>query len=105
VHVISYKRIREAKDKYPQASSAMDGWYRIMKKNTFNNFSEVKRTFGSVDISRAFYIFYIFDVGGNKLRIITNIHFDRRKFYIRHVLTHKEYDKQNWKIGGYYEKR
>ena len=40
---------------------------------------------------------YIFDLGGNKLRLIASIHFNRQKIYIRHILTHKEYDKGDWR--------
>ena len=94
MHVITQQRIWEAKKKFPDAAGALDGWYRIIKKNKFNNFSEIKRTFNSVD---KFKDVYIFDIGGNKLRLITNIHFSSQKIYIRHVLTHKEYYKGNWK--------
>ena len=39
----------------------------------------------------------VFDTGGNKFRLITSIHYNRRKVYIRAVLTHAEYDRGNWK--------
>ena len=41
--------------------------------------------------------FIVFNIGGNKYRLITAIHFNRRKVYIRHVLTHQEYDRGAWK--------
>jgi mRNA interferase HigB len=40
---------------------------------------------------------YVFDVGGNKLRLIAAIHFNAGKVFIRAVLTHKDYDKGAWK--------
>ena len=43
--------------------------------------------------------FTVFDVGGNKYRLITAIHFNRRKVYVRRVLTHAEYDRGDWKKG------
>jgi mRNA-degrading endonuclease HigB of HigAB toxin-antitoxin module len=36
--------------------------------------------------------FFVFDIGGNKFRLIAAIHFNRQILYIRHVLTHREYD-------------
>ena len=39
----------------------------------------------------------VFNIGGNKYRLITAIHFNRQKVYIRHVLTHEEYDRGAWK--------
>jgi mRNA interferase HigB len=94
MHIITQRRIWEAKNKHPEAKSALDGWYRVMKKNQFHHFSELKRTFGSVDKVGSV---YIFDIGGNKLRLITNIHLNRQKIYVRGILTHKEYDKGYWK--------
>lgn len=41
--------------------------------------------------------FTVFDIGGNKYRLITAIHYNRKKIYIRRVLTHAEYDHSNWK--------
>lgn len=39
----------------------------------------------------------IFDIGGNRYRLIAVIHYNRSKVYIRHVLTHAEYDRGDWK--------
>lgn len=94
MHVITQRRIRDAKKQFPEASSALDGWFRVIEKNKFDNFSALKKTFNSVDRVGKF---YVFDIGGNKLRLIATIHFNRQKVYIRHILTHKEYDKGNWK--------
>jgi mRNA interferase HigB len=70
MHVITQQRIWEAKKKYPEVKSALDGWYRIMKLNKFNNFAELKQSFNAVDKLENY---YIFDIGGNKLRLIANI--------------------------------
>ncbi|OGT47957.1 MAG: hypothetical protein A3E82_01730 [Gammaproteobacteria bacterium RIFCSPHIGHO2_12_FULL_38_11] len=94
MHVITQSRIWEAKAKYPESASALDGWYRLIKKNEFYSFSELKKTFNSVDkVGNLF----VFDIAGNRLRLMATIHFQRKKIYIRHILTHKEYDKNNWK--------
>lgn len=94
MHVITQSRIWEAKRKYPESANALDGWYRVVKKNQFNNFAELKKVFNSVDKVGSV---FVFDIGGNKLRLIANIHFQRKKVYIRSILTHKEYDKNKWK--------
>ncbi len=94
MHIITQKRIWEAKLKYPEAVNALDGWYRIIKKNQFNNFGELKKVFNTVDKVKEY---YVFDIAGNKLRLIANIHFNRQRLYIRYVLTHKQYDTGFWK--------
>lgn len=98
VHIITQKRIWDAKKSYPAEASALDGWCRVAKHNEFKNFAELKRCFGSVDKVGSL---YVFDVGGNKLRIIASIHFNRQKIYIRYILTHKEYDKGKWHQRGH----
>lgn len=87
MHIITQKRIWEAKAKYPESSGSLDGWYRVMKKNEFKSFAELKRIFKSVDKVEDL---YVFNIGGNKLRLIANVHFLSQKLYVRYVLTHKE---------------
>lgn len=65
-----------------------------MSKADFGSFTELKRVFGSVDKVGKF---TVFDIGGNKYRLVAAIHYNRRKVYIRHVLTHAEYDRDKWK--------
>jgi len=94
VHIITKKRIIEAKQKYPNCASALDGWFKVAENNTFTSFTDLKKIFNSVDKVKNL---FVFDVGGNKLRLIASIHFNRKKIYIRHILTHKEYDEGKWR--------
>ena len=94
MHIITKKRIIEAKRKYLNCASALDGWYKIIENNTFSNFADLKKVFNNIDKVKDL---YVFNIGGNKLRLIASIHFNRQKFYIRHVLTHKEYDQGKWR--------
>lgn len=65
-----------------------------MSKTDFASFAELKRVFGSADKVGKF---TVFDIGGNKYRLIAAIHYSRKKIYIRHVLTHTEYNRNKWK--------
>lgn len=94
MHIITKKRIIEAKIKFHDTASALDGWLRIISKNIFHSFAELKKTFNSID--RVGHL-YVFDIGGNKLQLIASIHFNRQKLYIRHILTHKEYETGKWR--------
>ena len=95
VHVITRKKIAEAGQKYRECASALNGWYRIIRKNSFRDFAELKMAFSAVDKVGAL---YVFDIGGNKLRLIASIHFNRQKVYVRHILNHSEYDKGAWRV-------
>jgi mRNA interferase HigB len=94
MHIITKRRITEARALYPHSASALSGWLKVVEENEFKNFSELKTVFNSIDKVGNL---YVFDIGGNKLRLIASIHFNRKKLYIRHVLTHQEYDKNEWK--------
>lgn len=94
MHIITKRRIVEAKELYPETQSGLDGWFNVMKNNDFSSYAELKRTFNSVD--KVGHLF-VFNIGGNKLRLIASIHFNRKKVYIRHILTHKAYDKGAWR--------
>jgi mRNA interferase HigB len=64
-------------------------WFRVLEAGDFAESSSIKRTFGAADYLAPY---TIFDVGGNKYRVITVIHYKRQCVYVRHVLTHSEYD-------------
>lgn len=51
--------------------------------------------FGSVDSVRAF---AVFNIGGNKFRLIAGIDYRCQVVYIKYVLTHKAYDEGKWKL-------
>lgn len=94
MHVITKRRLEKFAKIHPNCRNALETWYRIVKNNNFNLFAELKNYFPGADMVGKF---TVFDIGGNKARLIASIHFNRRKIYIRHVLTHKEYDKGKWK--------
>jgi mRNA interferase HigB len=90
VHIITRKRLIEFTKKHPDCSSAIESWYRIVKRTDFNSFAELRQTFPRADRVDNL---TVFNVGGNKARLIAAIHYNTRRIYIRHILTHKEYDR------------
>ncbi|MBT8366922.1 MAG: type II toxin-antitoxin system HigB family toxin [Deltaproteobacteria bacterium] len=75
-------------------ATALDSWYRIVNHTKFNSFAELRQTFPSAYQVRKL---TIFNIGGNKARLIAAIHYNTSRVYIRHVLTHKEYNRKTWK--------
>jgi mRNA interferase HigB len=65
-----------------------------MKVQRFSNFAELKAFFPSADqVANK----TVFNIGGNKYRLIAAFHYNRGRVYIRAILTHREYDRGNWK--------
>jgi len=94
MYVIAKPALIDFWTKHPDARSPLLAWYRIMQNEIFVDFSDLRKTFNSVDYVEGF---TVFNISGNKYRLITVIHYNRYKVYIRYVLTHKEYDKNIWK--------
>lgn len=94
MHIITRKRIMQAATLHKDCATALSGWYQTMKSANFANFSELKASFNTVD--KVEHLF-VFDIGGNKLRLIAAIHFNTGKVFIREILTHSEYGKGKWK--------
>ena len=96
MHLITRKRIQEFIAKYPDSESFLENWYRIVRHTEYNSFNELRQHFRSADYVDGF---VVFNISGNKYRLIAVIHFNRKKIYIREILTHQEYDKGKWKRG------
>ena len=94
MHVITRKRLNEFAEKHPDAKSSLARWYAIMRKSRFLNFVQLRETFPHTDQVGKF---TVFNIGGNKVRLVAAVHYNRSKIYIRHVLTHQEYDAGKWK--------
>lgn len=94
MHVITRKRLNDFADAYPDAKTALQHWYRIMKTNNFNSFNHLRMLFPHADQVGNL---TVFNLAGNNIRLIVAIHYNSHKVYIRHILTHREYDKNKWR--------
>jgi mRNA interferase HigB len=94
MHIISRKALRLFWERHPDSQTALVRWFKVMRHTQFKNFAELRAAFPSADKVDHW---IVFNIGGHKYRLITVIHFNRGKVYIRHVLTHPEYDRGKWK--------
>ncbi len=94
MHIITRKRLNDFAEKHPETKSALAHWYELAKQNDFTSFSDLRLTFPSADQVGKL---TVFNVAGNKVRLVAAIHYNRRKIYIRAVLTHPEYDENRWR--------
>ncbi len=94
MHVITRKRLNEFAEKYPETKTALAHWYRIVRANDFSSLADLRQHFPAADPVGKL---TVFNIGGNRVRLIAAIYYNRRRLYIRAVLTHSEYDEGKWK--------
>ena len=94
MRLISKKPLREFWQHHPESSPMLNEWFRKASQVTAISFPALRETFGSADYVDGF---TLFDVGGNRYRIATVIHYDKQRMYIRQVMTHAEYDRNDWR--------
>ncbi len=94
MHIITRKRLNEFAEKHPNTKVSLEHWYKILKVGNFHSFVELRADFPHADQVGKL---TVFNIGGNKARLIAAIHYNRQKVYIRQVLTHDEYDEGKWK--------
>lgn len=94
MHVITRKRLNEFAGRHPDAGPSLAHWYGLIRRRRFVNFAQLRQTFPHADQVGKL---TVFNIGGNKTRLIAALHYNRGKVFIRHVLTHQEYDAGNWK--------
>ncbi len=103
MNVITRNKLRafyEARPDRKRHADAFEDWFKLTRKASRTNFADAKALFGQTDVAtdtKSKATATIFDIGGNKYRIITLINYARQVVFITHVLDHKEYDKGNWK--------
>lgn len=93
MRVISKGRFIEAAERYPNNKVGLRDAYRALNEGAFNTPGEMMNTFPSLDNFKYEDKWYVIDVGGNNLRVILYIVFAARLVYVKHILTHAEYNK------------
>jgi len=100
MHVITKLRLTQFWQQHPQAKVGLSLWYKLTTNAKWQNLVEVRKTFASADqVSN----FTVFNIGGNKYRLITLIDYTDQKVFIRAILTHAAYDKEKWKKDTWYK--
>jgi mRNA interferase HigB len=83
--------------KCPQANGALDVWYRAARRAEWKSIIDVRRMFPHADaVGR----FTVFNIHGNTYRLVVEINYRGGRVYVRHILTHAEYDRGEWKDGS-----
>ena len=93
MRVIARKSLIGFGKKFPDAKSQLDVWYKIVTKEVWNNFSDIRKLYNSADLVKGHHV--IFNIKGNQFRLEVKIAFKIKTVFIIWFGTHKEYDKRN----------
>jgi mRNA interferase HigB len=93
MRIVSRKAIREATAKHGEWGASLNAWFKITRNADWKNFADVRSSWKSSDaVGR----FVVFDVSHNRCRLITTIKYKWGMVYIRGILSHADYDEEEW---------
>lgn len=91
MRIITESRLTGFWNEYPDAEIPLKAWRAIVRKKHYKSSHEVKQDFNSADFLWGNVT--VFDIGGNKYRLVVTMRYDMQHVYIRHVVTHAGYDR------------
>ncbi|WP_416422744.1 type II toxin-antitoxin system HigB family toxin [Pseudomonas sp. App30] len=93
MHVISKKPFDDACKAFPNQADAIARTYKALRAGDFDTPTQLRCAFPSLDNFRYRDKWWVIDIGGNTLRMISFIAFRDNRMYVKHIVPHGEYDK------------
>ena len=92
MHVISKKTLGEfyKRSDCQDAKGPLEAWYYEAKHAQWSDPSEIKAQYGSASIFKNNRV--VFNIGGNKYRLVVRMNYESKPVFVRFIGTHKEYD-------------
>jgi mRNA interferase HigB len=84
--------IDEFIEQYPRSKSPLTKWVKEVKEAHWKNFPELRKTYPSADYIAPY---VIFNIGGNKFRMVAVVVFSAERVIVNRVMTHEQYNR--WK--------
>ena len=94
MHVISKSAWREAVASDPALQGPISEWHKVAKNASWRRLIEVRRVYPHADFVDPY---TVFNIKGNAYRLIVRIEYRWQMIFVKHLLTHAEYDKGAWK--------
>ncbi len=94
MRIIAKRTLVEQYTVFPDCQEALKRWYKLMSKSNYKNLTEIRRVFPHADSVGDL---TVFNICGNKYRLIVKIIYQFQRVYIGSFMTHAEYDKNRWK--------
>lgn len=94
VWVISKAKLREFWVQHAEAEDRLLAWYQVVSGASWGDLDDLRQTFPSADLVGRL---TVFNIGGNRYRLVARVEYQQHKVYVRRVMTHREYDASDWK--------
>jgi len=94
MRIIAKRTLLEMAATHADSVGWIEEWYRTVNKSDWGNVVDVKADYPSADLVGDK---IVFNVKGNRYRLIVGVNYETGIVYIKHLLTHAEYDKGKWK--------
>ena len=98
MQVVGKDKLRDFWKKHNPAKSPLQRWLDITTETNWSSWPKLKMSFPSADMVKTKNgNFVVFNIGGNKYRLVTQIDFPGTIVIVEVVMTHPEYSKNKWK--------
>lgn len=91
--VVSLRRLREFWATHPRAEVPLRAWFTLTSAAGWETFADLRGDFPAADLVGNC---TVFNVAGNHYRLIARVIFTSHKVYVLRVMTHAEYDREDW---------
>lgn len=92
MQIIARRTLREFWEKHPQAETPLRFWFALVSAADWSGPADIKAVFGAtVDFLRDNRV--VFDISGNKYRLVVHVAYGFRRVLIKFIGTHAEYDR------------
>ena len=100
MRIIKPSRVREYAARHPVAGESLARWLKVAAHGQWKRFADTRATFGAgvdpVTVASGRTV-TVFDIQGNRFRLVTAIHYNTGMLFVLDFLSHAEYDKERWK--------
>lgn len=99
MRIITRKRLRDFAGRFPDAADALEKWHDVVCEAQWDSLQAVRRVYPHADAATVASgnTVTVFNIRGNKYRLVVAIHYKAQRVYILRLLTHAEYSKDFWK--------
>jgi mRNA interferase HigB len=93
MRIIKRGALEQFWQRHPDAKASLESWYGVVRKANWKTPAELKQIYHNADpVGRR----TVFNIAGNKYRLIARVNYQSQWVFVLHLLTHAEYDKGAW---------